>query len=76
MLSSATHAFVREQPGFALQAACVPRQCATGADDAMTRQNDGDRVETVCSAHGTRRSRLADARGLLTVGCGLVYALP
>ena len=37
----------------------------------MTRQNDGDWVEPIGAAHGTRRGGLADARGLLTVGSGV-----
>jgi len=52
---------VREQPALALDAAAVAGETAVGADDAMARHDDPDRVVTVRESNRARCVRRTDA---------------
>jgi len=58
---------VIEQPALASQSAGVASERPAGADDAVTRHHDCDRVCAVRGADGAARRRTADACGDLPV---------
>ena len=50
------HALVLQQPALAFQPAAVLHQRAAGADQAVTRQHDANRIGAIGVADGTRSS--------------------
>src|SRR5207237_1983996 len=58
---SRQHAFVREQPLLAVEAAAIAGERPITADDTMARHDNGDRICAVCGADGTHGARLADS---------------
>src|SRR5215510_15447652 len=63
-------AFVLEQPAFAFDPAAEPRQFSPRPDDAVTGDDDGDRVGPVGGADSSGRLGFAEAAGELTVARG------
>src|SRR5579862_6370798 len=63
-----------QQIAFGLQATAVTRQCAVGADHAVTWDDDRERVLAIRGTHGARRRGIADTpRDLAISGSGAVW---
>src|SRR6185436_14242985 len=58
---AADDALMSQEPSLTVEAAAVAGQRAVRADDAVTGDDDRDRVGAVGGPHGTDRRRLADA---------------
>src|SRR5689334_14497718 len=62
---------VREQRALERQSAAIAREAAVGADHAMTRNDQRDRVRAVRRTHAARGRRLADRARDLAVAARL-----
>src|SRR5689334_9302892 len=56
-----------EQPLFAVNASAITTQMPCAPDDAMTGNNQGERVGTVGIGNGTEGRRLAQGNGLFPI---------
>src|SRR5262245_47780315 len=63
-------AFMGEQPPLPVEAAAVSRELSVGSDDAMTGDDDGDRVGAVGRADRADGRGLANPPGQFAVGDG------
>ncbi len=62
---------MRQQPALALKAACVAGEGTVAADDAMARNDDGQRIAADGGTDGPDSGGGVDMTGELTVGPGL-----
>src|ERR1700681_3591274 len=67
---AAVSPFEVEQEALEWKPAAVAGERAVGADDAMARDDDGDRIAPVGAADGAAGRGASDGRGDLEVGAG------